>query len=440
MCRQVGALTVELLDVRDVVVDLTPAWRCAARWSSRARWQAASAAACASSSCSRPRTTAGSDSTRACCACAGTVAPWMQSVVSKTREHDCTAHEPSHWRQHRKTQATSATPGTTQRGEQFGKRPVASASVTWERHLPEGMHDDDLDLLGACSLPAAWATRWAAARSTRSSTTGRGGSPQPSSRTGHARSPGGWPGPGSSRGTGSSSSAEASLELVVAHVAALRLGLVVVPANGAYRDARSPTSCGDAAPRPPIVDDTERGEWISRRRSRRVLDLEPASSCPTEMPPPLDAAHARRARAARLHLGHHRPPKGALLTHGNLLASVESLRLAWRWTADDRLVLALPLFHMHGLGVGLHGTLLAGASAVLLPRFDADAVLDAAPRRHATLFFGVPTMYDAPRRVGPSRRARRGCGCACRARRRCPPSCTRARRRRRRSACSSATA
>ncbi|MGZ4678515.1 MAG: AMP-binding protein, partial [Acidimicrobiia bacterium] len=47
----------------------------------------------------------------------------------------------------------------------------------------------------------------------------------------------------------------------------------------------------------------------------------------------------------------------------------------------------------HGLGVGLHGTLLAGGSAVLLPRFDPDAVLDAARDHDATLFFGVPTMY-----------------------------------------------
>jgi malonyl-CoA/methylmalonyl-CoA synthetase len=86
-------------------------------------------------------------------------------------------------------------------------------------------------------------------------------------------------------------------------------------------------------------------------------------------------------------------PKGAVLRHGNLLASAEALRLAWRWVQDDRLVLALPLFHIHGLGVGLHGTLLTGASAVLLPRFDPDAVLDAARDHEATLFFGVPTMY-----------------------------------------------
>jgi malonyl-CoA/methylmalonyl-CoA synthetase len=82
-----------------------------------------------------------------------------------------------------------------------------------------------------------------------------------------------------------------------------------------------------------------------------------------------------------------------MLTHGNALASCEALRLAWRWAASDRLVLALPLFHVHGLGVGLHGTLLCGASAVLLPRFDVDLVLDAAREHDATLFFGVPTMY-----------------------------------------------
>jgi malonyl-CoA/methylmalonyl-CoA synthetase len=76
--------------------------------------------------------------------------------------------------------------------------------------------------------------------------------------------------------------------------------------------------------------------------------------------------------------------------------------LAWRWSAADRLVLALPLFHAHGLCVGLHGTLLAGASAVLLPGFDVGAVLDAAGEHAASLFFGVPTMYH---RLAQSARA-----------------------------------
>ena len=74
--------------------------------------------------------------------------------------------------------------------------------------------------------------------------------------------------------------------------------------------------------------------------------------------------------------------------------------------------------------VGLHGTLLAGASAVLLPRFDVDAVLDAAGAHDATLFFGVPTMYHRLARSTARRRAARGFACAFPGRRRCRPRFT----------------
>jgi malonyl-CoA/methylmalonyl-CoA synthetase len=82
-----------------------------------------------------------------------------------------------------------------------------------------------------------------------------------------------------------------------------------------------------------------------------------------------------------------------LLAHANLLASAEALRLAWRWTPEDRLVLPLPLFHLHGLGVGLHGTLTAGASVVLRPGFDPTDTVDAVVHHDATLLFGVPTIW-----------------------------------------------
>jgi malonyl-CoA/methylmalonyl-CoA synthetase len=82
-------------------------------------------------------------------------------------------------------------------------------------------------------------------------------------------------------------------------------------------------------------------------------------------------------------------PKGVPLSHGNLLASAHAVRLAWRWTPEDTLALCLPLFHVHGLGVGLHGTLVTGASAVLMPKFDPGLIGTAG----ASLFFGVPTMY-----------------------------------------------
>jgi malonyl-CoA/methylmalonyl-CoA synthetase len=99
--------------------------------------------------------------------------------------------------------------------------------------------------------------------------------------------------------------------------------------------------------------------------------------------------------------------KGALLSQRNLTSNIAALTTAWRWTAQDRLLLVLPLFHAHGLMVGLHGTLFTGASAVLCSAFDAAEVL--ALLHHdpsITLFFGVPTMYgrllaEAERRGAP---------------------------------------
>ncbi|HLG51533.1 MAG TPA: acyl-CoA synthetase [Chloroflexota bacterium] len=85
--------------------------------------------------------------------------------------------------------------------------------------------------------------------------------------------------------------------------------------------------------------------------------------------------------------------KGAMLTHGNLAANSWAVTQAWRWTEADRLLLTLPLFHAHGLGVGLHGTLLVGSTIDLRRRFDAAEVYDTLLRGETTMFFGVPTMY-----------------------------------------------
>jgi malonyl-CoA/methylmalonyl-CoA synthetase len=195
-------------------------------------------------------------------------------------------------------------------------------------------------------------------------------------------------------------SAEASPDLVVAHVACLRLGLVVVPTNTAYRGPEIEHVVRDAQPRAAIVDASQRADAV-RAADPSVSIFDPHLTLRDAAPPGLDAAAPADAALIGYTSGTTGRPKGAVLSHANLLASAESLRVAWRWTPADRLVLALPLFHMHGLGVGLHGTLHAGASALLLPRFEPDAVLDAIAATNATLFFGVPTMYhrlaDSPR-------------------------------------------
>ena len=82
-----------------------------------------------------------------------------------------------------------------------------------------------------------------------------------------------------------------------------------------------------------------------------------------------------------------------MLDHGNFLANSRAVTEAWRWTATDHLLLALPLFHTHGLAVGLHGTILQGSSMTLLTRFEEGAVLDELVAGRATMFFGVPTMF-----------------------------------------------
>ena len=273
--------------------------------------------------------------------------------------------------------------------------PEAKSSHGWRAHLPEGMDPERLDLLAAGSLPAAW-RRLAEADPERPAlwAEGRGWVSRGELEAAGARVAGRLRRAGLAAGDRVLVSAATSMDLVVAYLGALRMGLVVVPVNTAYREREVAHIVGDATPAAAVVDDPERGRWARRAASGGdLLVTGPEVGLPDGDPPPLDAAAAGDPALLCYTSGTTGAPKGAVLSHGNLLASAEALRLAWRWTPGDRLVLALPLFHIHGLGVGLHGTLLAGASAVLLPRFEVDAVLDAARDHQATLFFGVPTMY-----------------------------------------------
>ncbi|MBK8049917.1 MAG: AMP-binding protein [Anaerolineales bacterium] len=93
-------------------------------------------------------------------------------------------------------------------------------------------------------------------------------------------------------------------------------------------------------------------------------------------------------------------PKGAELTYGNLTASLDSLEVAWGWRRDDLLLHVLPIFHVHGLVVALHGALHAGASVLMCSKFDPVKTLDLLDNRRCTVFMAVPTIHrrlvDAP--------------------------------------------
>jgi malonyl-CoA/methylmalonyl-CoA synthetase len=86
-------------------------------------------------------------------------------------------------------------------------------------------------------------------------------------------------------------------------------------------------------------------------------------------------------------------PKGARLSHGAIASDLGALHQAWQWRSSDRLLHALPLFHIHGLVVAQLGALYAGASTIWMPAFDAESVLHALRSEGITIFMGVPTFH-----------------------------------------------
>jgi malonyl-CoA/methylmalonyl-CoA synthetase len=86
-------------------------------------------------------------------------------------------------------------------------------------------------------------------------------------------------------------------------------------------------------------------------------------------------------------------PKGVVSTHANITAQIESLVDAWEWAADDRILLTLPLHHVHGIVNVVGCALWSGARCDMLPVFDAGAVSDRLTGAEMTLYMAVPTIY-----------------------------------------------
>jgi malonyl-CoA/methylmalonyl-CoA synthetase len=188
-------------------------------------------------------------------------------------------------------------------------------------------------------------------------------------------------------------------EFVTAYLAAVRLGAVMVPINLAYRRREIAHMLADAEPRLlltetaqlPILDELEDGERRSVERIVLAEELDAWRDDPASSAPPL--VEEDDLAMLLYTSGTTGRSKGAMITHGNVLATVTGLLAAWAWEPGDTLLLALPLFHTHGLVVGLHCALAAGATVLLRRRFDAAASAAELLGGESTLFFGVPTMY-----------------------------------------------
>ena len=178
------------------------------------------------------------------------------------------------------------------------------------------------------------------------------------------------------------------VEMIDLYLACLKLGVIFVPLNILYREREITHILGDAEPKAVVAAGDFPGAypvWQIEQLSRAATDL--AAGRPRIRLEPDDAA------AIVYTSGTTGASKGAILTHNNFAANALNLLTAWQITAADRLLLSLPLFHVHGLGNGLHCWLIGGCRVRLLERFDhrqaAETFLDFRP----TLMFGVPTIY-----------------------------------------------
>ncbi|MFJ1750745.1 acyl-CoA synthetase [Streptomyces sp. NPDC088116] len=181
-----------------------------------------------------------------------------------------------------------------------------------------------------------------------------------------------------------------TLGTAVGVVAALLAGVPVVPVNPRSGERELAHIVADSAPElvvaepgvtlPPALAALERVDAVTGGAP------EPAATGPFPEPSPESPALVVYTS------GTTGPPKGAVLPRRALATTLDALEDAWQWTADDVLVHALPLFHVHGLILGILGPLRRGGSVRHLGRFDIEGVTREL-LSGATMLFGVPTMY-----------------------------------------------
>ncbi|MBD8050898.1 malonate--CoA ligase [Limnohabitans radicicola] len=194
---------------------------------------------------------------------------------------------------------------------------------------------------------------------------------------------------------------EKSVEAMMLYLATLRAGYVFLPLNTAYQSAEIEYFIGNAEPAVVVCSPANFG-WVSKiafkAGTQHVFTLGDDRTGSL-----LDrAAHhsdqhktvSKKADdlAAILYTsGTTGRSKGAMLTHGNMLSNAVMLKDYWGWKRGDVLIHALPIFHVHGLFVAIHGALINGSKMIWMAKFEPKRVIARMPE--ATVFMGVPTLY-----------------------------------------------
>jgi malonyl-CoA/methylmalonyl-CoA synthetase len=195
--------------------------------------------------------------------------------------------------------------------------------------------------------------------------------------------------------------ADKSVESLMLYLAVLRAGHVYLPLNTAYQAAELEYFIGNAEPA--VVICAKRNfPWISKLAFaagvRNVFTLNnDRTGTLLDRAAFMSDEHAAAQRstddlAAILYTsGTTGRSKGAMLTHGNLSSNALTLKDYWGWQANDVLIHTLPIFHVHGLFVAIHGALVSGSKMLWFEKFDPRATI--AQMARATVMMGVPTLY-----------------------------------------------
>jgi malonyl-CoA/methylmalonyl-CoA synthetase len=180
------------------------------------------------------------------------------------------------------------------------------------------------------------------------------------------------------------------LEMIDLYLACVKLGVIFVPVNILYREREIAHILADAEPKAVVAAAGFPGVtpvdiWRPEELSRAAAGLpstRPAISLDGDAPAAIVYTSGTTGVS-----------KGAVLTHNNFAANAVNLVTCWKISEADRFLLPLPLFHVHGLGNGLHTWLIAGCRMRLLERFDRETAIATFLDFRPTLFFGVPTIY-----------------------------------------------
>jgi malonyl-CoA/methylmalonyl-CoA synthetase len=194
---------------------------------------------------------------------------------------------------------------------------------------------------------------------------------------------------------------EKSVEAMMLYLATLRAGYVFLPLNTAYQSAEIEYFIGNAEPAVVVCTGRNFG-WVSKiafkagTRHVFTLDEDRTGSLLERASHHSDvheiAPKGQDDLAAIVYTsGTTGRSKGAMLTHGNMLSNAQVLKDYWGWVPGDVLIHALPIFHVHGLFVAIHGALLNGSKMIWLGKFDPRLVVR--KLSEATVFMGVPTLY-----------------------------------------------